>query len=257
MGMYGWVDLKDKIRQYFSFSREETKAVIISILVVTFIVSFREWGTGTEIQFGAGLYNFFNALLVSALVVLIHISAQRIMGLHVGFRVEYKLWIYGVVISLVVCLLTRGYVWILIPGGIFAHHLAVHRLGYFRYGLNMLAFSFVAMAGSLANIALAIILRGFLHFMPTNILLYKAMIVSLWYAVLNMLPIPPLDGSRLFFTSRLTYAYVFGSILGAAIFLTIKIHVILAILFSLILGGMSWLVFYIMFEKSAWKGPGA
>lgn len=249
MAMYGWVDLKGKIKRYFKFSPDEIKAIIISILVVGFIVSFNQWGRGTVFELGYGLFNLLNGILIAALVILVHNSAQRLMGLHIGFRVEYKLWGYGLIFALVMCFVTRGNIWLLIPGGIVCHHLAVHRLGYFRYGLNLLGMSFTAMAGSLADIALAVIFKGLLFFMPDNLLLHRAMLVCVWYAVVNMLPIPPLDGSKVFFNSRLIYAYVFGSILGAAIFLSLDINVIWAVIFSILTGIIVWFLYYTVFER--------
>jgi len=38
------VDLTDKIKRYFRFTPLELRSLIITILVIAFIISFRDWG---------------------------------------------------------------------------------------------------------------------------------------------------------------------------------------------------------------------
>jgi len=249
MPLYPLKDLKDKIRRYFVFSREEIKDLIISILIIAFIVSFKEWGTA-EFNFLMGLRNLFNAIIIVTLVVLVHNSAQRIAGLHVGIRVEYNLWWVGLIIGLILIFISRGNIWFLAPGGIIFHHLAVHRLGFFRYGTNQLAMSSIAMMGSLANIALAILFKILFIIFPNNILIEKTIFVSLWFAVFNMLPIPPLDGNKTFFYSRAAYFLVLGCILGAALLLSTKISLLVAIIGALVFGILFWIYAMRVFESA-------
>jgi len=250
--MYTFDDLKDKIKRYFKLSKEETKAVIISILVYGFIISFRQWGD-PKFQFFVGLGNLFTGILIITLTVVIHVFVQRISALHVGFRPEYKLWIYGILISLALCIVTNGRAWFLfLPGGIFLHMLSQHRLGYFRYGLNLHAHALIAFTGPLANISLAIIFRIFQSFLPTNPLIQKVIAVNLLFAAFSMLPIPPLDGSRIFYYSRMTYVFFIGVLLGVIVFLISNIGIILTIIGSLLLGAFLWFLYYILFERKFW-----
>jgi len=256
MAMYGYRDLKDKIKEHFKFSKEEIKATAISILIFAFIISFNEWGYGEKFDFFIGLRNLFSAILIMTLTILLHLSAQKIAGLHVGFKVEYKLWWYGLLISLVLCILSKGKIWwLFIPGGIFLHHLSGHRLGFFRYGVNTLAMGVIALIGPVANIILATILKNiqiYLPFIPVNlVLLQKVFAVNWAFAVCTLLPIPPLDGSRVFFQSRLIYMFVFGSILGYAIL--VNVFHIYSFIWALVIGFIIYLLYYILFERKVWK----
>lgn len=59
----------------------------------------------------------------------------------------------------------------------------------------------VALAGPLTNIIIAVIASLFIRFLtvsPLNIFFYPLMQLNLLLAVFNLLPIPPLDGSKVF-----------------------------------------------------------
>ncbi|MAG08065.1 hypothetical protein CMO89_01210 [Candidatus Woesearchaeota archaeon] len=235
MPLYTITDLKDKLKRYFMFSREEIKNFIIIILILAFIVSFKDWGA-KEFELLVGLRNLFNAVLIVTLAVLAHASAQRIAGLQVGIRVEHRLWWAGLLMGLVLIFVSRGNLWFLAPGGVIFHHMAVHRIGFFRYGINTLTMSSVALAGPLANVAFAILFKILFVLLPNNVLIEKAILVNVWFAVFNMLPIPPLDGNYVFFYSRGLYFLLFGAILGAALLLVLKINILVAIFGSLLFG---------------------
>jgi Zn-dependent protease len=249
--MYSFNDLKDKIKRYFKFSKDEVLALIITILAYAFIISFRQWGpTPGKVELAYGLKNMFLGILIMTITVIPHISLQRISGLNVGFRVEYKPWIYGIIFSFIICIITNGYVWFLfLPGGIFIHLLSAHRLGYFRYGLNMMAHALIAFAGPLANIIIAIIFKILHSILPGNPLLGKIVLVNMLFAVFSLLPIPPLDGSRIFFQSRMGYAFLLGLTIGITVFLNTNLNILLIILGSIVVASLAWFVYYYSFER--------
>ena len=229
------------IKKYFAFSEEEIKALALSILGLAFIISYNKWG-GETFNFWIGLRNFFNAILLVTLSLLVHQSAQRVAGFSVGLKVEYKIWVYGLVIGLALCVVSLGKLWFLAPGGIIMYHMAGHRIGSFRYGLNFWPMGLVALSGSLATLVLAMILKILLSIAPGNVLLQQALFFNLVFAVITMLPIPPLNGSHLFFASRLMYAFSIGMILGLAVALYF-LGVFLSILIGLIVGAAVFLVY--------------
>jgi hypothetical protein len=248
------VDLADKIKRYFKFTPLEIRSLIIAILVVAFIISFKEWGYGTNFSFRIGMFNYFNAILIVALSFLVHISVQRIWSLGIGFRVEWKMWSFGLLFGLIMAFLTNGVFWLILPGGFIVHHMAGHRLGWFRYGINIWAVGLIAVTGSIATIALAAIFKA-LSVVVFNSLIHKLIVFNIVYAVYSILPIPPLDGSKTFFGSRMLYAFSTVFIVAAAILLNpgLKIGVGIALLASFFIGVVLWLVYYILFESKAWK----
>ncbi len=247
------LDMRDKVRRYYRFTPHELRGIIISILVIGFIISFREWG-GAAFDAAEGLYNLFNSILIAALSILVHDFGQRIWALASGYRLEFKMWTLGLIISLVIAFLSKGMIWLIIPAGFMMHHIAGYRLGWFRYGLNYFGQAMVALAGPLFTLMLVIILKIFNAFYP-NPLLEKAIVFNVVYAITCLLPIPPLDGSKIYFGSRMLYAFSVPAVAFSAILMLVKVPIFLALVLSLLIAVIMWLVYYISFEKKAWKGP--
>lgn len=248
-------DLKAKIKRYYKFSPAELRGIIISILVIAFIISFDEWGYGANINISVGLLNLGNAILITALTLLVRHSAQRIGALQIGFTAEYRMWTWGLLLGLVLAFVSNGNIWLLMPAGIVCHHLAGHRLGWFRYGINYYAVGIVALWGPLANVLLVIFFK-IISTMIYNPLIEKAILLNIGMAIWTMLPIPPMDGSRVFFGSRLTYIFSLAFIIFACLLLYAKISIFVSIAGAFILGLIAWLLYYIYLERRLWGGPG-
>ena len=203
MPLYGFFDLQDKVKKYFKFTKAEIKAFVISVIVLAFIVSFKDWGDGSVFDIAIGLKNIIIALFMVGVAMFIHLAGQRLAGLQVGFRVEYHLWWYGLIIGLILTFISRGRIWVLAPGGIFIHHMASHRLGFFRYGTNLNAIGGIAFAGALSNIIFATIIKFLqvnLHLISIDSVFFNKLFLINWaIAAYSLIPIPPLDGSRAFF----------------------------------------------------------
>lgn len=234
------------VEQNFKFTGEELRALIFGIVVMAIIFSFNEWGD-KAFDLGVGLKNLFNALLIATLSLVVHHSMQRVAALYAGFKFEYRYWMYGLLIGLIVAFVSRGNLMFLAPGGIIAYHMAGHRLGAFRYGLNYWNMALAVLSGPLANIALAVIFKLLLYVFPHNVLLSHALVFNLLLAVFTMLPIPPLDGSHLMFASRLTYAFTYGAMLGMSAVLYF-LGIGLALLVGILIGAIVWASWYFVFE---------
>jgi len=246
-------DLTDKLKKYYTFTKYEVRGYVIAILAIAFIISFREWGAN-QFDLTAGLFNLFNSILIVALSILVHDAGQRIWGLAIGYKIEFKMWTFGAVLGLILAFLTNGKFWLIIPGTFMLHHLAGHRLGFFRYGINIIGQSMTALAGPLFTLMLIILLK-ILYAIHPNPLLQKAIMFNIIYNITNMLPIPLLDGGKIFFGSRMIYAFVMPAMIVATILMMIDIPVFFAVVLSLLVGVILWLWYYISFERKVWKGP--
>ena len=243
----------DVIRRYFKFSAEEIRALIISTLLIAFIVSFNEWGA-TTFNALVGLRNLFNAVLIVLLGLLFHISLQRIAGLMLGFKVEFRMWLYGLLAGVAIAIVSNGKLWLLLPGGVLFFHMASHRLGAFRFGMNHFDIAVIGFWGPFANMLLATFFKWMLIYFPGNPLLYKAMVVNLWLGAFTILPIPPLDGSHGFYGSRLAYLFSIGFIWGLAVLLYLPLHPLLSVIVGLVIGIITWFCYNWFKEMPHWKG---
>ena len=239
-------DVIYKTKTDFRFEYNETIAVLVAIIASAFIIGFNDRSRVFNIT--DWIINMTESLVLVAAVILVHISVQKIYGFYQGFRVEYKLWLYGVGIGLIIALLSKGRFWLLAPGGIFLHFLPAHRLGWFRPGTNITAYGTIAFSGPLASIFFVSFFKTLdIWFGWQSELISKLFAIGWAYAIGNLLPIPPLDGSRFFYYSRLTYAFTVGSIVGYG--LLIYFVGIFSFFWALLIGGIVWLLYYIFLES--------
>jgi hypothetical protein len=240
------------LKRHFPFSENETKGMIISILCLTFIVAFNDKSESIDLAHWLG--NFFMWLVIVSASFFVHQAGHRMIGIKVGYRVEYTIWWYGLLLGLAVMLISRGKVWVLIPGGIWIHHLAIQRIGRFRYGPNIFSFSMISLFGPLASILFGGIIKTIEVWFGVSIFgqtfVHNLFMFNMAIAAYSLLPIPPLAGSRIFFASRLTYVLVAASVITYAALLYFKIY---SYIIAVAVGIIVWLLYYIYFEKKSWS----
>ena len=236
-------NLIDKIKRYFTFNKEEVLAFGASSLVIGFMFAFRNFT----------LLNLILAMGIVFVSLLVHVSIQKVTGLHDGLGVEFKIWWMGLLIGLVITFITNGRLWwVVFPGGIVFSMLSRHRLGKFRYGMNYWPMGIIAFSGPVGSIVFGTIFKNInLYILGNGFPLFdKIFIFNLVLAAAQMLPIPPLDGHYMFFASRSTYAFLLGTIITYVV-LVLGLQVF-SWVWAIIIGAVIWLVYYIKFERVAW-----
>ena len=86
-----------------------------------------------------------------------------------------------------------------------------------------------------------------LYAIPDSLFLQKLLSVTLWFALFTILPIPPLNGSRLFFGSRVTYFFILGWVIGFNVLLRFPVNIFITILIATIFAALTWAL-------NLWKG---
>ena len=251
--MQRWVDVKGKIRQYFSFKGKELRDIAAAVVALSFVISFTQWG-GTQFSFSTGVFNWFNSAIIVLFVIIVTNSVQRIIGLYMGYEVEYQAWLTGIVISLLAIFVSRGAVWVLFPGGIIVHHLSGHRLGHHRYGLDYYKYSLISFSGTLTALFLAVVFK-LLSAISSSRLVDSLVFFCVVYAIYDILPLPALTGGKLFFGSRMMYAFGAALVIITGVLLLTDLNVLLTLFLGLSLALICWVVYYIGVERYLWKGP--
>ncbi len=237
----------DKLKRYFWFSREEWLSFWIVVVSLAVIYSWNQWGT-SGFEPITGLKNFAIAIILVGITVFVHHAGQRMIALQLGLRAEQKLWWYGFIIGLILVIVSRGNIKFLAATSTIAYMLPAHRLGAFRYGPNIGTIAKIVLAGPILNILFSALVKTMEWAgMLDPIIAQELFVLNLVFAGWNLLPIPPLDGSKVFFYSRLTYAFLFGSVASYAIM--VYVFNIYSYIFALLIGGVFWLFFYMFFER--------
>ncbi len=240
----------NSVKKYFSITKQEKRGILITTLVLALIISFDQWGTGQTFELKTGLTNLIIAIILGGITILTHHTAQKLTGIHFGIKAEQKIFGTGTILSLIITTLTNGAIKIYTFTGLYVEPIKEQRLGKPRKEINMWEYATVALAGPLANIILATLIKTLQIWF--DIVIYsqttsnQIFVLNWSYALYNLLPIPPLDGSRIFYFSRQTYVFLLGTILGYFILYAFDIY---SYIFALIIGFITWLTYYIMYEK--------
>lgn len=234
-----WNNYLSKVKKYFWFNKLEFRAFFVSVVVFAFVWSLNNGRIELE--------NFLVSLVLVGVVLFVHHSGQRLWGLRLGFRVEQKLWWYGIIISLILAFISFGSFKFLAASSTLIFMLQGHRLGAFRYGPNLKDYAAVCLAGPVSCILFGVFFKQlstmglFPVFFADSV--FKLCLIL---AVCNLVPVPPLDGSRILYSSRLFFAFLFGAVAGyVALFYFFQIY---SFIFAVLIGVLVWFLFYVFFE---------
>lgn len=243
-----------QIEKRFRFSKKELTQIIITVLVAAFVLSFRSWG-GEEFSLGEGLSN----LLITAIIVfvsfMIHLSAQKLVALKMGYKSKYKYWLNGILISLIMCFFTYGYFPLFFTGSLWHEVIPKLRMGVFRGGAKHKDLGYIAFAGPLSNIIIVGLLAP-IYIATESSLLYTIIVANLLIAIFSLLPIPTFEklrqfkggttGLYLFIASRWIFVLVFVTVLAfAALILLFQAF---SYIIALLIGAIITIVYYLRFE---------
>jgi Zn-dependent protease len=163
------------------FTKIEVRDLAISVLALALIFSS---------------FNVF-ALPLTLFMVVIAFASHEILGhklvaQHYGCDAEYKMWPMGLVLGLVTSLL--GFT-IAAPGAVYV---SPYKKGFaFKVAsLSRREYAIISLAGPLVNIILAsaLVVASLLYSFDLFIMTAR---ISFFLAFFNLLPIPPMDGSKI------------------------------------------------------------
>jgi hypothetical protein len=238
-----------RLRKFFRFTNEELKNLVILVVAFSIILGFDD---GNE-TFNAASWviNWIGCLVIVMIAFLAHIGTQKVWGLFNGVRIEQQISWYGIGIGLIAALLSKGGFGVYLPGTFKPFHMSHARLGDWRHGLNPDLVGYIALAGPIANIVLAMASKWILFQLLgiESLWVDKFIMFNFMLAFFTMLPLPGQSGLTVFFGSRLWYVIGFGTIMGYVILFMMGI---LSLFGALAVGVVVWLIYYIFFERLAW-----
>jgi Zn-dependent protease len=140
----------------------------------------------------------------------LHELAHKAVANRLGAEAFFKLWPYGVVFGLMLALISS---WkFLAPGAVVVYG---HKFGRWKYRLDRVfttphgaalstgEMGLISVAGPIVNIILA-----FVFMSSQNIIFQQIAYINAFLAVFNLLPIPPLDGSKVFLWNAVIWLFV-------------------------------------------------
>jgi len=183
----------------FHFSPQEIRDLAVSTVIIALIFAWP--GRGFHIlEDPTFLYRFIISLIIVGSSFIFHELAHRTVARYFGAYSEFRAWFEGLILALILKILI-GFTFIA-PGAVYI----------FKDYLTPKESGIIALAGPLSNVLMAAIFYILsMFFPPFNLLyfiFYFGMYINLYLAAFNLLPIPPLDGSKVLSWNPLIWAVV-------------------------------------------------
>ena len=183
------------------FSRTEIREIVGAVTLLSVAMAIVLSG-GLPGLYGTGPAMFLMLLAISAILIvfsfLLHELAHKFVAQKYGARAEFRMYPGGLMLAIVMSLF----------GFLFAAPGAVYIEGRITEEMN----GRISMSGPLTNLLLATCAVVFVPF-TDGILSDVAFMMAYFNAFLalfNMLPVPPLDGSKIFRWNKIAYVVMFG-----------------------------------------------
>jgi Zn-dependent protease len=194
--------------------QQEFMHIIGAIVLFFVVIAFADVLEGNYAALGF-------AFVFAAVIIVVNIAGKKLMAYMLDSDVEHRSWTFsqwwwrkhqhfdkpmpsGVIVPLVITLLTGGLVKVmtfLTYETSAKTYKAAKRSGYYSYAeMTDWDNSIIGAAGIVFTLALAVIA----YFLPTQ--LEQLAGLAIGYAFWNMLPVSDLDGTQIFFGSRVLYA---------------------------------------------------
>ncbi len=176
----------------------EKNDILIAVVVLT--LAFTLLINGGLFKINPSLLPIYaiTAFSVTVTAFLLHELAHRTVARRLGAIAYFKLWKTGILLALFTSLF----------GFIFAAPGAVEFAGLY----DSKSEGKIAIAGPLTNIffgGIFLTIHIFLNSGTVGFMLYYIAILNLWFALFNLLPVPPLDGSKVFYWNSKIFAAIF------------------------------------------------
>ena len=248
---------------------QEIYDFIIASLVIAFVFAFNDKQLTFSLNFW--ILNYLKILLFVVIALLVYTFAPKLISKTYGCSTSFSIWRMkqygfrdsahfpqtlnlgfkkiimksfplGIFIPIIIAVLSNGQIYFAGIAFTLITINAAYRIGKKYRGLTDYETAKIGVAGPLALILFAIILKFFSFSFPQ---LSQLILISSWLAITNMLPIPGLDGSQIYFSSRPLFIFSFIFIL-AAIFLLLlsNIGTLSTLMLSAILAVIILIVWY-------------
>ncbi len=184
------------------FSSGEILSIIVAWVVLSVAITYQKL---VGLLTGAGSLDVVIAgFVATATGFILHEMGHKFVAIRRGYLAHFRLWIWGLVLTISIVTISGGGLVFGAPGAVYISPSAA---GFYGYNSsrgssdpeedNMI----ISVAGPGINLVLAIGFLALLFSVPAGFLYTVAffgLLLNVGLGSFNMLPVPPLDGSKIF-----------------------------------------------------------
>ncbi len=184
-------------------SKREAMELLISTIIISFCF--------TWVQEVSGIYFlivYVTMFFIIGLAFILHELAHKYTAIRFGLEAEFRAWYLGLAIALLLAITVKFF--FIAPGAVQIY--AIRFIRKHEEGI-------ISVAGVLVNIVLAFIFF-ILYIIFGNEIFRFGTYINSWLAFINLLPLPPLDGSKIIFWNPLIWIILL--VVSLALYLNIR-----------------------------------
>lgn len=231
-------------------TKKETINIVIVAFIAAFVFSFNEWGI-ESFDFGVGIKNLSISFVLCLIIYSVYVLAEKLVARYYEYGISFEILILekrikevrrivkipiGPLVTLFITLVSAGKFLFIILNSFKLVPDGELRTGRRWSGIKEFEEAQVALSGPLSLVILLVIFK---IFSPFSQVFEKGMFIASTVMIFNLLPLPKVDGSKIFFGSFPLYitSLVFSVTFVLLIFyLSIIQAIILALIISLAIG---------------------
>ena len=148
---------------------------------------------------------FISSLIAVGTGFIGHELAHKFVAQRYGWKAGFRLWPKGLLFALVIALISGGRLIFAAPGAVYLVPLSI---GY-SPSQSKREFGIVSLSGPLMNlvfVSIFLALNRISDFSILSTISFYGFFVNLFLAAFNMIPFPPLDGTKIFAWNKLIWA---------------------------------------------------
>jgi len=228
----------------FTFNLMEIRDLTISVLILGLIFSIAL--PSFQIERSTPIMNFLIAIVIVGPALLFHELAHKFVAQKYGCKAVYVIWPMGIMLSVFLTLITAGNIIFAALGAVAISTSYATRVGYRYVGLSGQELGKIAASGPFTNMIIAVIAYIFMWVNPQ---IFQAIVsINLLVALFNLMPFPPLDGSKIFGWRK----SIWGSMLLAVIVL-FYLPPIIGVIASILATVLLFVVIFVLLQLNAPK----
>ncbi len=197
------------------FSPGEISSIIIAWLVLSIAITYQNFvGLFTGI---GSLEIVIAGFVATATGFIIHEMGHKFVAIRRGYVAHFRLWMWGLLLTLFIVVFSGGGIVFGAPGAVYIAPAAIAAYGYdstYRPRDPEQENMVISVAGPGINLAFAVAFLSLFLAVPAGFLSTIAIFgfeLNVGLGSFNMIPIPPLDGSKHFPSGQCFYSSSLGS----------------------------------------------